>query len=270
MRNITDIDELLSREAAMSSQLLGSGLTSIRKYDFTSKGVFYRGMFSVSIGIERILKLILLLDYKITNDRYPDNDFLKKKGHKIKRLISDCREINDKLNTNSSLVESEVVFNDELIIKIVDYLTEFSISSRYYNLDVISGNEKNTNEPLAKWTNDICKIIIERHPPSTKKLKEFREYADAYNDMSIVMHTHEDGSQIGDLHNFVKNSALIEEKQGFSAYYLFKIIDFLVSLLMELDFKLNPQLNLREHFTNLLMYQTTCSAIRRRKNWCQV
>jgi len=270
MKNITNIDELLIREAAMSSQLIGSGLTSIRKYDFTSKGTFYTGMFSVSIGIERILKLILLLDHKITNDSYPDNNFLKQKGHKIKRLVSDCRAINDKLCNSSSLVKSEVFFNDILIGKIVDYLTEFSISSRYYNLDVITGNPKNTNEPLAKWTNDICKIIVDRHPPSKKKLAEFNEYADTYNDRSIVMHTHEDGSHIGDLHNFVNQSALIEGKQGYSVYYLYKIVDFSVKLLTELDFNLNSQLYLRENFTNLLMYDTTCSAIRRRKNWCRV
>lgn len=270
MDNITNVDELLRREAALSSQLIGNGLTAIRKYDFTTTGVFYSGMFSVCIGIERILKLILLLDYKISNGKYPENNYLKNKGHKIDRLISDCKIINDKLCNYSSLQKSEIFFGDSLITTIVAYLTEFSISSRYYNLDVITGNTKTNNEPLAQWTNDICKVIIDRHPPSKKKLAEFKEYADAHSDESIVMHTHEDGSHIGDLHNFVNHSALIEEKQSYSVYYIYQIVNFSLQLLTELDYMLNPQLYLREYFNNLLMYKTTCSEIRRRKNWCRV
>jgi hypothetical protein len=68
---ITNINELLNREAALSAQLLGNGLTSIRKYDFSSKGIFYSGMFSISIGLERILKIILVLDYQIKNSKFP-------------------------------------------------------------------------------------------------------------------------------------------------------------------------------------------------------
>ena len=267
---ITNINELLNREAALSAQLLGSGLTSIRKYDFSSKGIFYSGIFSISIGLERILKIILILDYQINNCNFPENDFLKKKGHKIFRLINDCKLINDSLPVESELNKSNHIFEDELIKTIVQYLTDFSMSSRYYNLDVITGNTRRTNEPLADWDNKICKIIINRHPLSKKKLEQYENLANSIRGISAVNHIHENGSKIRDIDAFCNSAAYIDVKQGYSVYYLYKIIVFFVRLLTELDFKLNTQLYLREHFIHLSMYDNTCSAIRRRKDWCRV
>lgn len=263
---ITDIDELLSREAALSVQQLCSGLTAIRKYDFSSKGVFYSGMFSITIGLERVLKLILLLDYKINNGCYPDNNYLKDKGHKIKKLIRDAVSIHNTLNDESG----DNILSDLLIRKIVNFLTEFSMSTRYYNLDVVTGSNPRGNEPLAHWDNEICSIILKRYLISKKKKQEYKVLANSLRDISSVYHTHENGSHIDDVDCFFEHSSYIDEKQGYSVFYLFKIIDFSVNLLKSLDHKMTHQLYLREHFTCLAMYNPTCSNIRKRKLWCKI
>ena len=238
-QRITDVDELLGRETMMAVHLLGTGLTSIRKYNFTSKGSFYSGMFSVTIGLERILKLILLLNYKINNNCYPDDDFLRRKGHKIKALIKDCKEINDNL-IDTKLKNSQETFDDLLVRKIVNFLTQFSTDTRYYNLNVVTGESTNLNEPLAHWDNEICLIILNRHPPSKKKIEEYKNSAMALEPYSIVHHTHENGSHIGDVNSLFHQSSFIEEKQGYSVYYIYKIVSFAIELLVELDFKMNP------------------------------
>jgi len=63
MSNLTDVQELLGREAELAATTVGVGLTELRKYDFATIGRFYSGIFSYTIGIERICKLVLLLDY---------------------------------------------------------------------------------------------------------------------------------------------------------------------------------------------------------------
>ncbi len=264
---ITDVYELLRREASMSAQLLGTGLTSIRKYNFASKGLFYSGMFSICIGIERILKLIVLLDYRLKNNSYPENAFLRNKSHKIKDLIKDCKAINDDLCGSSKLTNSLNTFEDILVRKIVNFLTQFAMDSRYYNLDVVTGVTKNSNEPLAHWDSEICSIILKRHPPSKRKVEEYKNIADTIGDISLVHHIHENGTRISNTNNLFQQSSYIEEKQGYSVYYIYKIVDFSVQLLQEIDSKLVPQLFLREHFIHLYMYNPTCSSIRRRKNW---
>ncbi len=261
-QNLTDINELLNREAALASQQLGSGLSTIRKYDFSSKGVFYSGMFSICIGVERILKLIALLDYRCKNDHYPENRFLKDKGHKINDLVTYCRAIVTDIE--------QKVFDDSLSDQILNFLTDFAVSSRYYNLDAITGKFQANNEPMARWDNEICSEIINRHPPSPKKLAKYAWVGNKINNISVVSHTLENGVNISNAKSLFESAAFIENKQSYSVYYLYKIISWSVALLKSLDFQLTPQLYLREHFINLEMYDTTCSAIRRRKNWCKI
>ncbi|MBO9632302.1 MAG: hypothetical protein J7578_04240, partial [Chitinophagaceae bacterium] len=73
---------LLSKEAALSSMNLGVGLTFIRKYDFAKLGFIYQSFFSLSIGLERIMKLILLYEYIYNHNSYPNFGYLKSKGHR--------------------------------------------------------------------------------------------------------------------------------------------------------------------------------------------
>lgn len=262
-QHITNINELLSREAALSAQQLGIGLTSIRKYNFTSKGVFYSGMFSLTIGLERILKIILLLDYHISNGSYPnDNKFLRRKGHNIQDLIKECNLIKNKFS-----VEKHEYPSSQITKEIITFLSDFATTSRYYNLDVIIGDKKTINEPLARWDSDICSLILKKHPPSKKKIDKYKNLADMICDISFVDHTLDDGMRVNDAHTFFEQSAFVEDKQAYSVLYLYKIVQYSLHTLKELDYKMNPQLCLREHFLNLEMANLTTASILRRKNW---
>ena len=50
----------LSNEASLTASLLGNGLNALRKADLYNKGLYYQAFFSLSIGIERLLKIIVI------------------------------------------------------------------------------------------------------------------------------------------------------------------------------------------------------------------
>ncbi|MDM8552766.1 hypothetical protein QUF72_21985, partial [Desulfobacterales bacterium HSG2] len=85
---------LLKREASMSSMSIGMGLTQLRRYDFAQTGYFYSSIFLISTGLERLLKLILIYDYRLKNNNtFPDNKKLKNFGHNLKDLINKSIQI---------------------------------------------------------------------------------------------------------------------------------------------------------------------------------
>jgi hypothetical protein len=74
----SDAELALLREASMASMSIGVGLTHIRRYDFTQPGYFYSGLFSMTTGIERLLKLILIYDHRLNHHgSFPSNRHLK-------------------------------------------------------------------------------------------------------------------------------------------------------------------------------------------------
>jgi hypothetical protein len=230
MDNIKDIEELLGREAELSAQQLGNGLSSIRKYSFAEIGYFYTGIFSVTIGLERLLKLVVLFYYKQKNTTYPNNTYLRNKGHDLSDLIKEARSINS-IN-NYGIDES--VFEDSLSQVIIEFLKDFAKQSRYYNLDAASGKFQSGNEPLARWDRDVCVELIRRHFKLTEKKKAMFVAQQLMLPASIT-HTHEDGSSINDPDSYILSCIQINDKQRYSMLYIYRIIRFAVKLFKKIE-----------------------------------
>lgn len=267
MSNLVDINQLIHRETHLCAQSLANGLNCIRKYDFSNVGLFYSGMFSVTIGFERLLKLILLLDYKIEFNKYPGNQYLKSKGHEINKLIELCLVIARKHVVDINKLNFAEIREDELCTSIITFMTDFAVGARYYNLDTLTGKVHQNNEPLARWDSEINSLILERHPLPAKKLLAFKKNASEIADISMVHHTTENGSVVNNINDFMSMSAAVDHKQGYSVFYIYKIINYFLKVLVKLDLKQNPQIYLREIIRNLSMTGYTPSQIRKRKRW---
>lgn len=230
MNNIKDTEELLGREAELSAQLLGNGLSSIRKYSFAEIGYFYTGIFSVTIGLERLLKLIILFDYKQRNLNYPNDTYLRERGHELGDLVKEAILIN---STNNYGVD-ESVFEDSLSQVIIVFLKDFAKQSRYYNLNAASGKFQVGNEPLARWDQDVCIELMRRHFKLTEK-KKAMFVAQQLMVPAIITHTHEDGSSINDQDSYILSCIQINDKQRYSMLYIYRIIRFAVKLFREIE-----------------------------------
>src|SRR5664279_585163 len=147
--NFHAMREHLLLESILAGTNIGIGLTAIRRYNFTDKGQFFAGMFGFTIGLERLLKLIVILDYAQTHGAFPANAYLKDNfGHRLNDLFAAARRINE---LRGSPIDTASI-NDPLSATIVNVLSTFAKATRYYNLDVITGGARVTDqEPLQQW-----------------------------------------------------------------------------------------------------------------------
>src|SRR4028118_1209472 len=91
-KNPWDIPEwhAIGREAALVRSLIGSGVTALGRANYANQsGEYYTAFFGLSIGLERLAKLILVADHAISNGgQMPHQQVVKKFGHKLVDLTN--------------------------------------------------------------------------------------------------------------------------------------------------------------------------------------
>jgi hypothetical protein len=78
---------LLQHEADLMEGCLSIGLTAFRNATVSDKRKFYSGFFNTSIAFERLMKLIVVVDYMLNNNfNPPTKNQLKAYGHDLVSL----------------------------------------------------------------------------------------------------------------------------------------------------------------------------------------
>ena len=132
-------------EANMANTLALEGLDCLKQASLFKVGFYYQAFFSLSTALERILKLILIYDYKNKGENLT-NATLKKKGHAIKEMVE--RYAPEILKENSKQL-------------VIEFMTEFAKSTRYYNLDMLTGKED--VDPICVWSLIEVQIVKNYH-----------------------------------------------------------------------------------------------------------
>ncbi len=249
---------LQNSEAATASGLIGSGLTLLRKMDFTKPTYQSQAFFSLSIGLERMMKLIVIYDYRtLNNNQFPDDKYLRKSYmHNLGKLFAKCEAISAPYN-----IEFKIVLNDPIYKKIIAILSEFSNQSRYYNLNYLSGNNFG-EDCLQLWENEVNKEIMRRHCNAEEE--DFKEDENITINEVDSIDQRMQKSTIINFRNWYKNGKFFDEKAKYSMYYVYNIVHFLTNVLYELSAqKLIPFIH--EHFR--LFLNTDQNFILDRRIW---
>jgi len=152
------------------SSCLGLGLSEIRAAHVHNKGAFYAAMFNFSAGMERLLKVIFIIDHMLENQlQAPTRKQLKAYGHGLADLYEKCAEIASKRKISFAGRNALDAIDQDLI----KLLSDFSQISRYHNLDALSASAK-TEDPLVCWQKLISAVL------STDVPKKKREKAIAH------------------------------------------------------------------------------------------
>ncbi|MCB9312419.1 MAG: hypothetical protein H6568_06605 [Lewinellaceae bacterium] len=222
-----EIQNLLFKEAALSSMNLGVGLTFLRKYNFAQLGFIYQAFFSLSVGIERLIKLMILYEYIYNNDNYPPKNFLKSKGHDIEKLFEEAKILAKKYSQEHLIDKIEKC---EISSKIIKNLSDFAKVNRYFQLDKLSGSN-NTEDPIARWDREINSLIVMKHfNPNTKNNRAMIEISKHMDGFAMFRHTDEQDREINDAQDFIYNSISSVTKQKYGMFYCYKIINGLCEL----------------------------------------
>jgi len=266
---------LLSQEAYLTRSSLLTGFTYLRKANIgdETKGLFYSAFFQLSIGFERLMKLILVVDHMAKNDLRPmtDEELRKTYSHKIINLYKGC--INLAEERGMSL--DEFVVENDFDYKIINFLHEFALSARYYNLSKLSNSQK-SKDPLSEWWS-ILSIIMTSDVPYRKRKKieeESIRICDAIGNNSFTMIRGLDQQLMTTL-DTIAYPQLIEAASSYAVWRSFRIVSPLYSLISRVvddvheierqrghDYPLVPYLY--EFFPFLLLDR---SSVLRKKRW---
>lgn len=250
---------LLLKETGLAATSIEQGLTAIRKANFSNKKLYYQSFFLLSIGIERILKLIIIVNCIIDKGRFPENNELKKYGHDLLELF--------KRVTKDSKPTDEFLKKDRLYLPIMTCLSNFAKGSRYYNLDTLSGNNFGV-DPMHEWYKiqtyikaNYCKIRI-----SDSEIN----IMNSLDNSSIIRFRDEKDNPIVTGTDLILESKIANQVQGYSVLYLYRIIDYIITILIDRSSEKNMLPYYHDFFLLFKNPSMTDKEIRQKKDWSRL
>jgi len=175
---------LLQQEGYLISSSLTNGLTELRSAHVHNKGAFYTSLFNLSVGFERLLKAIVIIDHMLNNQlTVPTKRQLQARGHNIVDLYDECERIGV---SRGSAIPARTSF-DSIDGELLQLLSDFARTTRYHNLDSLS-EAGTTHDPLDKL-NQILLAIFTTDVPHRQREKVFSQANIVANQIDEVTFT---------------------------------------------------------------------------------
>src|SRR5581483_8581050 len=125
------------REAELTKHLLAAGLGSLVKANHMETGLFSHAFFNLSVGLERLLKLIYIIDHVGQQGDVPTDETMRKKfSHDLEKLHAEAMTIKARLAADDHSFKWAQP-DPELTLRVIRVLAEFARTARYYNLDYL-------------------------------------------------------------------------------------------------------------------------------------
>lgn len=163
---------LLEQEGLLAQACLCNGMTALQRANLgDKKGLFYSAFFELSIGFERTLKLILILDHMARNQLVPpDSKTVEDYGHKLRALFDSGKAICASRGVNTL----DAFQSDSLPIAILGFLDDFAHpGGRYSNINKLTGRKHQAMaDPIVQWGKIANRIMREHATPSERKRAE--------------------------------------------------------------------------------------------------
>jgi hypothetical protein len=227
----------LLREGTLTAELLCAGVTTLRKATMPRSGLYELALFNLSIGFERICKLVVLIDYYLTNKAaFPSNDLLKKNyGHDLDKLFPSVAKIVAERTITAEYTDLPL---SEIHKEIISSLTEFAKTTRYYNLDYLTGGKAaHLQSGSAAWVERVGKLILKKHYSPRKQIDDVIEAQELQASMGHIVsgiRFDEAGKSIDTVEQGLIHGAEIRVIQKFGPFYCLQLIRYLGAVLEEL------------------------------------
>ena len=156
---------LFTREGHLIYATLASGLTSLRRATVATKGDFYVAFFNISTALERMMKLIIILNWR-KEGKQIDKSRLRRLGHDLVTLFQETEQVAEKIGKREVFHE---VYPQSIPWKMLVVLSEFARTARYANIDALLNGQVEFHDPLDRWHKEVSVPIFETLPDSTRQ-----------------------------------------------------------------------------------------------------
>ncbi len=261
---------LLQQETMLAEFCLTAGLTAIRNGNLLEKGKLLGGFYNLSIGCERLFKLVLVTDYLLKhNYSKPTNAWLKHEfRHDLVKLHSAITCLESAKGIALPLEDREN--------EILEFLARFAKGSRYYNLDALTSVADGYN-PLSEWGQILSKAITEDLKPqqSYKLMQEAAFMNQMLSGRSLVV-LHDLDDKLLDLEGAIIQPRLQQQAAKFVVLRVFNILRparrILYNLGLQGYFTKTPTNTVRKmqipDFSDMLIFlEADRQMILRKKRW---
>lgn len=140
----------LLQESYLAGTSILSGIEYLLKAELygNKDGLFYSAFFSLSIGIERFLKISLVSEYMFQNNYIkPPEKLLKEPSHNLIKLFNANLALTSKYEINHKEFDS-----DSLEYELISFLSAYATTNRYLNLNnLTNANYNHHKHPIQEW-----------------------------------------------------------------------------------------------------------------------
>lgn len=212
---------LVYQESSLISSCIYQGLTDLRKANIENRGLFYTAFYNLAIGLERLLKLTLIIDHMQSNNlSCPTSDDIRRLGHDLIGLLKECQH-----RANAISISCDLAFSSSTIkLEILHLLNDYSKRLRYHNLDALTGRSSG-RDPLNSWNGIVMNIYSNEVPVSRREKTELQAQflADTFRDTSIVIY-HDLEQNPLDVDGVITLSMMIEAVAPYAVCHLIEIV----------------------------------------------
>jgi len=135
-----------------------------------NKGAFYSALFNLSNGLERALKVVVIIDQMLSHAlAAPTKGDLKRRGHALLELIDEWERV--AAARNWTIIGRNRL--DPIDQKLLGLLNDFAKVTRYHNLDALSRGQSGP-DPLKTW-NEVLVSVLQSEATDREKHKVLSE-----------------------------------------------------------------------------------------------
>lgn len=229
---MSDFWRAITREAGLAAENLAIGATALGKANCAEHAYYGQAFFALSIGLERSAKLALVIDHALENKgTFPEHYVLRSYGHNLKELLQNLDKIAERRGFVDRLPQEQIHKS------IIEVLSDFASNiTRYYNLDLITGDTRTANrtDPIEAWFKNVTEPILEKHY-SAKQHKKHGQNAEIINNLiggfTLVRHHSEEGADLNNVYDASLQTAKVDQSKPYTRMYVMQLFRFIACLM---------------------------------------
>lgn len=277
MENFNSTFLAFCKEASFTKELLAAGVTKLYNANYAAQGLYYQAFSCLSVGLERLEKLCLILDYYIENEgALPPEKEIRGNGHRLVALFDKCREVAKKQNIKFHFFFG---FNDihRAVLKVLD---DFADSpGRYANLNLLTKSagaedrEKRAEKDcVRKWYETVDKALYETRVSEQKKMRIYRNARIIGMEMApftSAVFFSEDGKTFTNITEASARTGIWQAVASYRQLYVLQIARYLTEVIEGLGFlAMSSGSEDIPHFSEFFgLFYNEDSYFRGRKTW---
>lgn len=214
---MNEVFKLLNSESIVVSEQLAQGVyyvSHIHKND----NIFYPMFFNLSMGLERLFKLIIVTDRIITNKK--EQKTIKSFDHDLLKLKNQVDSIASSYNISNQNIETSIH------AAIINALSDFSKKDRYYNFNVF--DNITSKDPISFFKKHVILKIRKQIMLNLKLLKE--DYV-----VGKILNEHAVSTECTDFKRHIKHEKEWQSIEKYLRLYTFQIIRQYILILIKLS-----------------------------------